>query len=1297
MILPFVRELLADLERSEAFERVRRHLAAGSGRRRIAGLTFTARSLYLPYFVRAANAPCLILVADNKAAEALHLAVTAACDLTGALPADQVLRLPGHDVLPFENLSPHPEIQEHRAATLWKLCERSASKTAAPPRLVIAPVEAACMKLFSRDFYHALALHLRVGEEHLPDMLVDHLLSVGYTKVDVVEMPGQVTLRGGILDVYSPEQDRPARIDFFGDEIESIRKFDPETQRSSSPIDHILLLPLTEFPITEKILTAINARLTRGGVAGANLEGGEEPRELQSHVATRTGEATIFPGWEFFAPVSGATHTLLDLLGPNTRVFIEEPAMVKNQGERWWNKVEQRHERSGIGSLVRAEDIYISPWALDDRLRDFSGCELDQLGAVDILDADRSDLSEVDFHTRPTQRFHGNIPNLIETLKDLTKTDARILLTAPNQGEVERLASLLQEYGLAYRLGSRNTQPGSSTVYSESSYLSGDLRTPVIVKTPVANGVQVLDLDKASARQIILFGANDLSDEADVTAVPVRRTKSKTSAFISDFRDLAVGDYVVHVEHGIARYCGLRVLDEDPAANPLELMILEFADDAKLYVPLTRLDLIQKYRSTDTGPAPQLNKLGNPAWQKTKARVKKAMADMAGELLKLYAQRKAAQGTPFSPDTNMQHEFEDAFDFTETDDQLTAIADIKRDMESTQPMDRLLCGDVGYGKTEVAMRAAFKAVQDGKQVAVLTPTTVLSFQHFESFKKRFANFPVIIEMLSRFRTTKEKAEIVQKCAEGKIDILIGTHAVLAPSLKFQDLGLLIVDEEQRFGVRHKERLKQMRAAIDVLAMSATPIPRTLHMSLIGLRDMSVIETPPKDRMAIQTIVAKFDEKLVRTAIEMELERGGQIYFVHNRVETIYELAARLRELVPSARIGIGHGQLPEAELERVMLAFMNHEYDVLCATSIIENGLDIPLANTIIINRADRHGLSELYQLRGRVGRSNRRAYAYLLIPPETELTEIARRRLAALKEFSDLGAGFKIAALDLELRGAGNMLGGEQSGHIEAIGFEMYTTMLGEAVAKLKGEESPSEETATLNLGISLRIDANYIPEENQRLRMYKKIAGAQSDPELEEVRAELKDRYGDIPDAVRNLLAAGSIRIHCQRLGIASLERKRTAIDLPETKPAPKPGPTNGQRPSLPGRHGQAPVYNPLQHTYRQVAARPVTNATMAVRATTAARAPQAGALKPMREMLYVKFTESTHAPAETGKQRMGIDPGLLMKLVSRNTKNGAQFTPQGVLRWPLSSAKAEDVLSETNALLNALDPAVAPALVQ
>jgi transcription-repair coupling factor (superfamily II helicase) len=1298
MILPFVRELMADMEHSAAFERARRHLAGGTGRRRVSGLTATARALYLPYFVRASQAPALVIVSDNKAAEALHAAVLAACELTGVLAVEEVLRLPAHDVLPFENLSPHPEIQEQRAAALWKLASGAA-------KLVIAPVEAVCMKLFARDFYAALALTLRTGEEHIPEMLIELLVSVGYTRVDVVEMPGQVTVRGGILDVYGPEMERPVRIDFFGDEIESMRRFDPDTQRSSSALDEILLLPLTETPVTEKLLTAINARLTRSGTAaGAALEGGETPSELVTHVATRTGEATIFPGWEFYAAVAGAKSSLLDLMGAPSangpHVFIEEPSMVDNQGERWWNKVEQRHDRAGIGSLVRPEDLYLSPWELQDRVRAYSGCELDQIGIVDVLDADRSDASEIEFATRPTMRFHGSIPALVDQLKSLMENEARVLIAAANQGEVERLAGLLQEYGVPYRIGSRPQQGGSTTVYSESSYMAGDLRTPVIVRAAIANGVQVLDLDRATARQLVVIGANDLSDDADVHARPAAR-RSKTAAFISDFRDLAVGDYVVHVEHGIARYEGLRTLDQ-PDAPPLELMILNFADDAKLYVPLTRLDLIQKYRSTETGPAPQLNRLGNPAWAKTKARVKKAMQDMAEELLKLYAQRKAAVGTAFSPDTNMQHEFEDAFDFNETDDQLRAIADIKADMESTQPMDRLLCGDVGYGKTEVAMRAAFKAVQDGKQVAILTPTTVLCFQHFESFKRRFSKFPVVVEMISRFRTAKEKKDVLERTAQGKVDILIGTHAILSQSLQFQDLGLLVVDEEQRFGVRHKERLKQMRAAIDVLSMSATPIPRTLNMSLVGLRDMSVIETPPKDRMAIQTVVAKFDEKLIRTAVEVELERGGQTYFVHNRVETIYELASMIRELVPQARVVVGHGQMPEAELERVMLAFMDGEYDVLCATSIIENGLDISKANTIIINRADRHGLSELYQLRGRVGRSNRRAYAYLLIPPEQQLTEIARRRLAALKEFSDLGAGFKIAALDLELRGAGNMLGGEQSGHIEAIGFEMYTTMLEEAVSRLKGEGREERPQVTVNLGISLRIDDTYIAEENQRLRMYKRIAGSQTQAELAEVRDELQDRYGTPPENVLHLLAAGEIRLTCERLGIAQIERKRTAIEEPAKKPAPpvKPAarpaygawaPSTMARPPLAGRHGQPPQTANLQFSSRAALNRTESNVARAVRETAAVRpanAPlaQAGKIKAMRDMLYVTFSDKLHtAPAQEGK---GVNVGALMKLVSRNAKNGAQLTPQGILKWPLTSAQADVVIAETRELLAALD---------
>jgi transcription-repair coupling factor (superfamily II helicase) len=1178
MILPFVREMFAELEHAPGFERVRRHLSLGAGRRRVSGLTSTARALYLPLMAQAAKQPMIVIVADNKAAEALEPLLKAGCELTGAVDPARVVRFPAHDVLPFENLSPHPDVQEQRAAALWKLSTGAVD-------MLIAPIESAALKLFNLEYYAGLAVTLKRGEEVDIETLTTHLASVGYTQMDIVEMPGQFTRRGGILDVYSPESDRPVRIEFFGDEIETIRKFDPETQRSQSGLDETQLLPLTEAPVTEPLLAAVNARLSR-----QRVETDDEEMAVEAAVA---GGVSVFPGWEFFTPVAGAEQSLLGLV-PRSALIVDEPAMVRNQIDRWWNKVEQRHERSGIGSLVRPEDIYLRPEVLRAALDAHMGLDLDQLGAVDVLEEDAT-LGEIELPTRPTLRFHGSIPALTEQLKNLMKAETRIVLAAPHQGDVERLATVLRDYEVPYRLGSRAPRPGE-TMLDEGSYLAGDLRVPVIVRSPLAAGVVF------GESNLIVFGANDLSDEADVAARPEPK-RSKTAAFVSDFRDLGIGDYVVHVEHGIAQYQGLKEIAQDGLS--VEFMILEFAEGAKLYVPLTRLDLIQKYRSTDTGPAPVLNRLGSQQWTKTKARVRSRLQDMAAELLKLYAERHTAEGTAFSKDNEFQREFEDAFDYSETDDQMAAIRAVKYDMESPTPMDRLLCGDVGYGKTEVAMRAAFKAVQDGKQVAVLTPTTILSFQHFETFKQRFVQFPINVEMISRFRTAKEQKDIVERVATGRVDVLIGTHRLLSKDIKFQDLGLLVVDEEQRFGVRHKERLKQLRKEIDVLAMSATPIPRTLHMSLVGLRDMSIIETPPKDRMAIQTVVAKFDEKIIRSAVEVELERSGQVFFVHNRVESIYEIASRIQELVPAARVAVAHGQMNETELEKVMLAFMRHEFDVLVATTIIENGLDIPLANTILINRAERHGLSELYQLRGRVGRSNRRAYAYLLIPPENQLTEIARRRLAALKEFSDLGAGFKIAALDLELRGAGNMLGGEQSGHIEAVGFELYTTMLEAAVKELKGEGQEDRPATQLNVGIALRIDESYVPEENQRLRLYKKIAGSASEAAIQEIRAEMEDRYGALPDPTVFLLEAAQLRLECERMGVAQIDRKRAE--------------------------------------------------------------------------LQIRFTENA-----------AVDPTHLMKLVARNAKRGAQFTPQGLLKLPLKASRPDEVLLEIRELLSGLAPA-------
>src|SRR6266567_3416908 len=1173
MVLPFVRDLFADVEKLPAFSRVASHLKEGTGRIRVSGLTPTAKALLLVLLQKVTERPLIVVVPDNHVLEEFVPVLQAFSELVGTEP-ESVVALPTRDVLPFQNLSPHPEIQEERAVALWKIATGAVS-------IVVSPITATALRLRSAEYYADLARILRRGDTFDTDPLLRHLNTVGYTSTDVVEMPGEYALRGGILDVYSPEADRPVRIEFFGDEVESIRKFDPATQRSSNPVDEAILLPLTETLVSDDLLGAIHARLS-----GKRITGAEEIVEQ----AVRSGGVTVFPGWEFYAPVAGADRTIFDLL-PRALVITDEPENLKPEFEHTWSRIQESHERSGVGNLVRPADLYLSPEEWWAKLGTLPGADVEHLGIK------RTGQSEaVTFHSQPTPRFHGSVPAMLEQVQKQTAEGKRVLIAVPNTGEIERLADIFTEYAVSFRLGSR-TRSGESYA-DETAYFAGEVLTTTLAKAYVPDGVALPDAN------LTIFGARDLFDESESVVSRPQRQKSKTSAFLSDFRDLQVGDYVVHVEHGIGQYQGLKEINQGD--GNAEFMLLEYAEGARLYVPLTRLDLIQKYRSSE-GAKPALSHLGTQAWSKTKARVRKAMKDMADELLKLYAERKMAKGHSFPAGNEFVREFEDAFEFNETEDQAQAIADVTRDMESAQPMDRLLCGDVGYGKTEVAMRAAFKAIGDNKQVAVLAPTTVLAFQHYETFKQRFGPFPVTIEMISRFRNPKQQKEILQKVEAGKIDVLIGTHRILSKDLTFADLGLLIVDEEQRFGVRHKERIKQMRKQVDVLTMSATPIPRTLHMSLVGLRDMSVIETPPKDRMAIQTVVASWDEKLIRSSIEQELERGGQVYFVHNRVDSIWEIAAKLQELIPKARIIVGHGQMGETELEKVMLQFMHHEADILVATTIIENGLDIPLCNTILINRADRLGLSELYQLRGRVGRSNRRAYAYLLLPAEVELTPIARRRLAALKEFSDLGAGFKIAALDLELRGAGNLLGGEQSGHIEAIGFELYTQMLDRAVREMKGEATSDEAETQLNLGLNIRIPVDYIPEENQRLRMYKCIAGVETESQLSDVRAELQDRYGEPPPAVRNLLDYAALKLLAVRLGATGIDRKR--------------------------------------------------------------------------DLVNIKF-----------RQNAGIDPGRLARFVS--SQRGAQFTPDGNLKFSLKVSGAPEILGQLRSLLEELSAQEVPA---
>ncbi len=1104
MTHPATRELLQSAARQADFQLLLQRLTRGEqGPFSISGLVNTAKALYLILLYQATEKPLFVMVDGNKQAETLLESVQVFFQLffEGRDLAEPHL-IPALDVLPHQRLSPHNEIAEERAVGLWRL---SAQKMP----ITIVPVAAALLRTESAEFYRQLALRLRVGEEIPLEDLVQHLESIGYERREPVEMVGEYSVRGGIFDVFPAEASRPVRVEFFGDEIESIRQFEVESQRSILKISSTVLLPLAEYPRSRPLL-----RQLAEAAEQADLE------------LSNPGE--IFSGWEFLVPlVRPRVHNLF-ALHPEGFVVLDEPEAIESAADRLWQRLDHPDKPAPI-----APESNFARWdELKAALGNRTQVSLRELEVVGGANANSSEHLHIP--SRPSLTFQGNMPVAVAEARNLIQAGNRVAFFAASTGEVERLADVLQEYAVPYQLGLESSS-GTRPSIADRAYHAGAVSSAYLIKGCVRRGAVLPD------SHLAILGSEDLFETSDLIAR--QATKSQLAAFAADVADLKPGDFVVHTVHGIGQFLGIREIVQGDQRG--DFMLLEYASDAKLYVPLTRLDLVQKYRGAGEAK-PHVDRLGGVTWEKTKSRVKVKMRDMADELLKLYAQRRMAKGFSFSHDGNWQREFEDAFEYTPTKDQLSAVTHIKGDMESEQPMDRLLCGDVGFGKTEVAMRAAFKALGDGKQIAVLAPTTVLSFQHYETFRRRFASFPVRVELVSRFRTAKEIKAVLEDLATGKVDILIGTHRLLSKDVQFYDLGLLIVDEEQRFGVRHKELLKQLRHNVDVLTMSATPIPRTLHMSLLGLRDMSVIETAPKDRLSINTVVAHFNPDLIKAAIEQELARQGQVYFVHNRVDTIFMRAASIQEMLPQCRIGVGHGQMGEAELERVLLGFMKHDYDVFVCTTIVENGLDIPLANTIVIENAERYGLSELYQLRGRVGRSNRRAYAYLLVPADTQLSEVARKRLAALKEFSDLGAGFKIAALDLELRGAGNLLGGEQHGHIEAVGYDTYVRLLEEAVKELKGEEVPLEIHSTLNLGLDIRIPATYISDEAQRLRSYKRIADVKDDDQAKRVADELADRYGPVPEEVMNLVRFSLLKSFAERAGVESVDRRQGVANI-------------------------------------------------------------------------------------------------------------------------------------------------------
>jgi transcription-repair coupling factor (superfamily II helicase) len=1041
------------------------------------GLSGAAKALAIA--VAAADAPVVLIVPTDQDIEPLigdarfFLAA-----LEGLAPAEverMVLPFPSPEVDVYRGLAPHFDVASARARALYALAAGTA-------RIVVASGPALLPRVSPPERLLSAGTSLRIGAEFDPAALARLLADAGFVPEDPVDQHGEFSRRGGLVDFFPAGDEQPLRVEFAGDTIEEIRRFDPATQRSTQTLDQCQIVPLRErFELSLPDSDTI---------------------------------------------VEDRRATVLDFLGARrrARVFVSEWEATCEAG-----LAKDTQVLSSFGDAVargqsapRPESLMVSWAEVMESLAD--AVRLEQL---EVLETDPLGLTHVaksrHVSCQPAVQFRGRIHEWVTELQGARARGETVIFVVAASGRAERAVEILRDYDVvAVPLDRAETTHGAAVL---------------VVRGELSKGFRLAEAG------LSLYAETDVFEEE--RRAPQKRAPAR--AFLSDFRDLKVGDLVVHVDHGIGKFVGLKRIAVERDVH--EFMELRYAGDDKLFVPVERLDLVQKY----LGGTPALDRLGGVTWEKAKTRVKKAMHDMADELLKLYAARKAVPGFAFSPDTHWQEEFDNAFEFELTPDQIGAVADIKRDMEQPSPMDRLLCGDVGYGKTEVAMRAAFKAVMDGKQVAVLAPTTVLALQHLKTFKNRFAAFPVSIDMVSRFRSKAEQKDAVERLGAGKLDVIIGTHRLLSKDVRFRDLGLLIVDEEQRFGVAHKEKIKQLRKRVDVLTLTATPIPRTLNMSLVGIRDMSVIETPPRDRQSIQTHVVKFDQRVVASAIRHEMARGGQVYFVHNRVESIYSMASLLHRLVPEARMAVGHGQLNEEGLERVMVDFVSRQFDVLLATTIIENGIDIPNANTLIVNRADRYGLAQLYQLRGRVGRSDRRAYAYLLIPPEQGLSSVARKRLAAIKEFSDLGSGFRVAALDLEIRGAGNLLGGQQSGHIEAIGFEMYMKLLEETIRELKGEHLEDEVRTSVNLKTELRIDETYIADTNQRLSTYRKVAQARTDEELQRVLDEVRDRFGPLPPSMLVLADYAQIRLMAERLRIDSIDREGAAVVFKLREDAP------------------------------------------------------------------------------------------------------------------------------------------------
>jgi transcription-repair coupling factor (superfamily II helicase) len=1131
---PEAHDPIATEERPEAPEApvrtladVLQRVAARTGPVHLTGLRGAARAVVGARLVEAhAGRPLLFVTPSSKAADAWL------ADLRSALgEGEESARLrffPRHDTAPYDRFSPQPFLVAQRMDVLYRwLAAAEPARGAEPAPVVVAPWTALLLRVPQRATVRARSVHLELGQTIDRDALVETLIAAGYARMPIVEERGELSVRGGILDVFPPQRSRPVRIELLGDEVESIREFDPASQRSQGSLGSVVAAPPRELLLDRARVIEVQDRLrllaTEQGVAQRAVD------DLVD--ALLRGHAP--PGVEALAPLLlPGLETVLDFLPADTLVVLDDALVGRERGHRFAAEALAHYEAAlGAKRLVLPPDaLFVPPDVLGEELAARRPVHLERLDVADAAPrVERFALrsyphDELRRELVRQRTSEAALAPLVERLRGWCAERWRVVIAVPALSAAERLRALLAEYGVGARVG---LDPRPAWRWS------GPGRVEIRLAA-VSEGF-VFPLEKLVVlTEEEIFGPREKQRS---------RASWREGAALEGLAQLEPGDFLVHAEHGIGIYRGLVPLELGGFRG--EFLRLEYEGGDKLFVPVHRLNLIQRYVGAD-GAVPKIDRLGGQSWEKTRRSVKRALRDMAQELLAVHAARELASGHAFSPRDRQLEEFEAAFPWEETPDQHAAIEDVLADLVRERPMDRLVCGDVGYGKTEVAIRAAFRVVMDGMQVALLVPTTILAQQHEENFRKRFAGYPVRIEALSRFRSPEETRQVLEGLATGTVDIVIGTHRLLQKDVRFRELGLLVVDEEHRFGVAHKEKIKNLKKTVDVLTLTATPIPRTLQMAFSGLRDLSVINTPPVDRMAIRTQLCRFSESLVREAILREVQRGGQVFFVHNRVQTIGAMAELLAKVVPEVRVIVAHGQMRERELEQRMLAFEHGEADVLLCTAIIESGLDIPRANTILINRADSFGLAQLYQLRGRVGRSSQRAYAYLLVPSEEALTLDARRRLEAIQDLAELGSGFRLANMDLEIRGAGNLLGAEQSGHLAAVGYETYMQMLEETVEELRGHVREVEVDPEIRLPVAARLPEEYVPEISQRLVLYKRLASARDDAEADRIRDEILDRYGPLPAEAENLLQVIRLKILARRLGVAALDLARGDLIL-------------------------------------------------------------------------------------------------------------------------------------------------------